>query len=137
MSEEYALHSVCIARAVRVTCFLQLQLQCGCLAFSGCDKAPLRVRNRKASGSAGGYLLLAAAKRPIKEARHDLVQLAGLRKFRVVPETVIEPIEDHKPRMHARAQKSAVQNCRVAEEHVAGAGHEQRGRHAVQIREER
>jgi hypothetical protein len=27
-------------------------------AFNGCEKAPLRASNRKASGSAGGYLLL-------------------------------------------------------------------------------
>ena len=49
---------------------------------------------------------------------------------------MIEPLENHEPGVHARAQKGTVQNGRVAEEHVAGAGHEQRGRHAAQIREE-
>lgn len=61
----------------------------------------------------------------IKKARHDGVGLSGFGGIRVIPEGMVEAVENYQLRPHYGTQKCAMECCRIAQKKVACAGYEE------------
>src|ERR1700678_2619163 len=73
----------------------------------------------------------------IEEVNDQVVRFAAFGEARVIPETMIESLENYQLSLVTRTKKRPVHDSGTAHHHIPRAAQEKRWRHAVQIGEER
>src|SRR5215831_10835378 len=73
----------------------------------------------------------------VKEPSHHFQCLLRLRQLEVIPERVRQGFEYQKLRIDARVQECEMEHCRITQQQIARAGHQEAGRPSMQVGEKR